>query len=39
MAEELEILEEDPKVEIHLNSLKARLKNIVNWKNPSIDGV
>ena len=34
----LQMLEEGPKVNIHLDGLKATFKKIANWKTLSLDG-
>ena len=39
MTRELKGLEEDPKVEIHIDLLKTTLKNISNWKTQGHDGI
>ena len=33
------MLEEGPKVEIHLDALKVTLKKIPNWKTPGLDDI
>ena len=39
MGKELEGLEEGPKVKIHVDSLRTKLKKIPNWKTPGHDGI
>ena len=36
---ELEVLEEEPKAEIHADLLKTTLKKVSNWKTPGHDGI
>ena len=39
MGKEFEGLEEGPKVTIHLDLLRATLKNVPNWKTPSHEAI
>ena len=39
MEKELQGLEESPKMKIHLNSLRATLKKVPNWKTLGHDGI
>ena len=36
---ELQVLEEEPKVKIRVDSLRAKLKKVPNWKTPGHDGI
>ena len=39
MKKELQELEEGPEANVHLNSLRATLKKIPNWKTPGHDSI
>ena len=39
MKNELKGIEEGPKVDIHLDSLRITLKKIAYWKTPGYDGI
>ena len=39
MKKELQELKEGPKANIHLDSIRATLRKVPNWKTPSHDGI